>query len=102
DTWVGAVDRIKGALRDISSELLTPWIDPEGGGAAIDLANAFADALRRIQREVVPVIQEMSARLAPALADLGRAAFPLLQSAIEGLLPLMGTTTQVMLILAPV
>lgn len=48
-TWFGAVDRIKGAFRDIGSILAGPFVDPQGGGAAVDWANALADAMRALE-----------------------------------------------------
>ena len=33
NTFLGAVDRVKAAFRDLSSSLMTPLVDPEGGGA---------------------------------------------------------------------
>lgn len=48
-TWVGAVDRIKGAYRDLSSALVAPFVDPNGGGYAVEWANKFADLLRQIE-----------------------------------------------------
>lgn len=53
ETWIGAVDRVKGAWRDMGSALLAPFIDPEGGGAAVKWANNLADVLRRIQKQYV-------------------------------------------------
>lgn len=49
-TWVGSVDRIKGAWRDLASELVAPFIDPDGGGYAIEWANKLADFLREFQK----------------------------------------------------
>lgn len=48
-TWVGSKDRIAGVWRDLSSELVAPFIDPNGGGYAVEWANKFADLLRSIQ-----------------------------------------------------
>lgn len=48
-TWVGATDRIRGAYRDLSSDLIAPFVDPKGGGYAVKWANEFADLLRKIQ-----------------------------------------------------
>ncbi len=48
-TWVGATDRIRGAFRDLASALVSPFVDPNGGGAAVKWANDFADLLRKIE-----------------------------------------------------
>lgn len=57
-TWVGAVDRIKGAFRDIGSDIFDPLVSKAaiGGGAATGWANQFADALRSIQATIVPAL----------------------------------------------
>lgn len=47
ETFEGAWDRIKAAWRDLSSELATPLVDPQGGGALIDFLNGVADAMRQ-------------------------------------------------------
>ncbi len=49
NTMLGAVDRVKAAFRDLSSDLMTPFVDPEGGGMAVDLLNGIADGLRAIE-----------------------------------------------------
>ncbi|WP_159622669.1 tape measure protein [Ruania rhizosphaerae] len=49
DTMVGAVDRVKAAFRDLSSELVTVLVDPEGGGLLVDWLNNLADAARGFQ-----------------------------------------------------
>lgn len=68
NTWVGATDRIKGATRDIGSALAQPFVDPNGGGKALDWANAFADLLRAVERQAGPLIEVLLPKLLP-LAD---------------------------------
>jgi tape measure domain-containing protein len=46
NTWAGTTDRIKGAMRDVMSAIITPFIDPKGGGLAINWGNDLATALR--------------------------------------------------------
>lgn len=46
NTFAGATDRVKAAWRDFASELATPLVDPEGGGALVDFLNGIADAMR--------------------------------------------------------
>lgn len=65
-TWVGAVDRIKGATRDIGSILAEPFIDPQGGGAAVQWANDIADALRAFEAALRPAADVLSQRAEPA------------------------------------
>lgn len=60
-TWVGATDRIRGAYRDLSSELVAPFVDPNGGGFAVKWANDFADLLRSIQAS--PAFDTMKKKL---------------------------------------
>lgn len=63
-TYDGAIDRVKGAMRDIGSSLLNPFIGFTGGGAAVTVINGVADALRRIQEQIVP-------KLLPGLSEIG-------------------------------
>lgn len=55
-TWTGAVDRIRGAFRDIASDLAEPFISKAGGGAAVEWANTIADLMRKIQTTIIPVL----------------------------------------------
>ena len=55
DTWDGAVDRIGAAWRDLAADLSTPLVDPEGGGALVDLVNLGADILRTFEALPDPV-----------------------------------------------
>lgn len=79
DTWVGALDRVKGATRDIGSALVAPFIDPAGGGAAVGWANQFADLLRRVEA-LTPAIAER-------VADIGAALGGTLADMLGGLDP---------------
>ena len=49
NTMLGAVDRVKAAFRDLSSSAMTPFVDPDGGGLAVDGLNRLADALRAFE-----------------------------------------------------
>ncbi|MDO5500427.1 MAG: tape measure protein, partial [Propionibacteriaceae bacterium] len=62
----GAADRVKGAWRDIGSALARPFIDPTGGGLAVDWTNQFADALRALEKQAGPVVNLLTLRLGPA------------------------------------
>src|SRR5690606_30449895 len=65
-TWVGALDRIAGATRDIGSVIAEPFIDPQGGGAAVQWANDMADALRAFESMLRPAVEVLSPRAEPA------------------------------------
>lgn len=69
NTFVGAVDRVKAAWRDFSAELATPLVDPNGGGALVDLLNWAADAMRAFEALPGPVKTTAS-----VLTGLGGAA----------------------------
>lgn len=55
NTFEGALDRVRAAWRDLSSELATPLVDPNGGGALVDFLNWTADVLRAFQRLPEPI-----------------------------------------------
>lgn len=55
ETFDGAMDRVKAAWRDFSAELARPLVDPEGGGALVDLLNGLADAMRNFEKLPAPV-----------------------------------------------
>ncbi|WP_344250993.1 tape measure protein, partial [Isoptericola hypogeus] len=69
NTFAGAMDRVKAAWRDFSSELAAPLVDPEGGGALVDMLNGVADAMRGFQDLPDPI-----KKLAGGLTLLGGAA----------------------------
>lgn len=73
-TWVGALDRIAGATRDFGAVLAEPFVDPSGGGAAVDWANAVADAIRALEATARPAMELLSSRAQPALASAAEAA----------------------------
>jgi tape measure domain-containing protein len=103
-TWEGAKDRIKGALRDVGSLLATPLVDPAGGGAAVDWANAVADALRALEERLKPVMDAIGDRAGPlfdaltaklkALAEWIRTAdFAKIGAQIQSMLPAIAGIT---------
>ncbi len=61
NTFEGAMDRVKAAWRDFSSELAKPLVDPNGGGALVDLLNWAADAMRNFQKLPEPLKQTSTA-----------------------------------------
>jgi len=64
ETMTGAVDRIRGAFRDISSKILEPFVKKGGGGLMVEWANTVADVLRRLEKTVVPLLAIAFGRLA--------------------------------------
>lgn len=76
DTWVGAVDRVKGAWRDISSIIAEPFVTKAGGGLALDWVNAIASGMRDAEKHVTPMMEILTGRLAPA--------FDLVSNSIQG------------------
>lgn len=64
NTFTGALDRVKGAFRDIGSDLAEPFVSKRGGGAAVEWANTLADIMRKLQTSVVPVLAAALANLA--------------------------------------
>lgn len=46
ETFSGAMDRVTAAWRDFGAELARPLVDPNGGGALVDLLNWAADMMR--------------------------------------------------------
>lgn len=61
NTFEGAMDRVKAAWRDFASELARPLVDPNGGGALVDLLNWTADAMRAFEDLPEPVKTTISA-----------------------------------------
>ncbi|WP_336652355.1 MULTISPECIES: tape measure protein [unclassified Leucobacter] len=55
NTFAGSLDRVKAAWRDFSAELAKPLVDPNGGGALVDLLNWAADAMRAFEDLPTPV-----------------------------------------------
>lgn len=66
----GALDRVKGATRDIGSLLARPFVDPKGGGMAVTWTNQFADALRALESKLGPMAMVVMDRLSPAFVAL--------------------------------
>lgn len=55
NTFEGAMDRVRAAWRDLGAELARPLVDPNGGGALVDMANMVADLLRWFEALPGPV-----------------------------------------------
>jgi tape measure domain-containing protein len=73
ETWVGALDRVKGATRDVGAAIAEPFIDPQGGGAAVEWANEMADALRAFESILKPAIAVLRERAEPAFQSAAQA-----------------------------
>lgn len=58
NTFPGAIDRVKGAWRDLASAIVDPFVTKTGGGIGVDAMNALADRMRKV------------ANLAPQIIDL--------------------------------
>ena len=56
-TMTGAIDRVKGAWRDLSATMMAPLVDPEGGGLLVTATNKLADFLRLLESAPAPVQQ---------------------------------------------
>lgn len=100
DTFVGALDSVKGALRDIGGKLVEPFIGFERGGAAVTGLNNIAAALRHLEKEALPLVLPAVERLAGAfervtekikagVKALDSDAFAGLAKSLEGLGPLI-------------
>ncbi|MCW1065374.1 hypothetical protein, partial [Streptococcus anginosus] len=63
--WTGATDRIHAAWRDTGAILARPFIDPNGGGKAVEWANLVADNMRQVQQKVQDVSDIAERRFAP-------------------------------------
>lgn len=86
-TFEGALDRVKGALRDVGSAIVEPFVGFEGGGAFVDVLNAIADALRRIETEVLP-------KLVPKLRAFGEVIGGRVSKVFENLPELIDKVTK--------
>lgn len=71
NTFEGATDRVRAAWRDVSADLLKPFVNPNGGGMLVDLMNSIADTIRAFQKLPEPV------KLATGAAGSAIAAFAL-------------------------
>ena len=65
NTWIGATDRVRAATRDIGALLAAPFVDPQGGGMALDWANGLADLLRAVEDQAKPLINALLPSLIP-------------------------------------
>ncbi|MGP7814345.1 tape measure protein [Glutamicibacter soli] len=66
----GALDRVKGASRDIGSALAEPFIRKNGGGRMVEWTNQFADLLRAAEKQTGPLVNALTRKLNPAFNDI--------------------------------
>lgn len=93
-TWDGAVDRIKGAIRDIGAALTAPFVDPAGAGIAVDFANDIADALRGVEAVI-------TSQFAPAMGRVAEALVPALGNALQAASGTISSVLTILTALAP-
>ena len=68
--WSGAADRIKAANRDIGADLGKMFIDPAGGGRAVEWGNKLADVLRTFQKRLREAQGGVEDFLSPAFKNI--------------------------------
>lgn len=73
DTFMGVVDRLKGVRRRIGEILATPFVDPAGGGAFVEIGNALADTLNKVEKAIKPLVLEFSGELEPTVRKVADA-----------------------------
>lgn len=71
-TWVGAVDRIKAASREIGAALAEPFISQQGGGLAVQWGNQVADVMQGVRGHTKPVVSLLMGELQPAVNGITR------------------------------
>lgn len=69
-TWTGAVGLVSAGFRDMGSLMVEAFVDPTGGGAAVQWARDFAEILYAINRQLRPLVDELRTRAEPAFAVL--------------------------------
>ena len=70
--WFGAADRIKAANRDIGADLGKMFIDPAGGGRAVEWGNKLADVLRTFQKRLREAQGGVEDFLSPAFKNISK------------------------------
>lgn len=70
--WSGAADRIKAANRDIGADLGKMFIDPAGGGRAVEWGNKLADVLRTFQKRLREAQGDIEDFLGPAFKNISK------------------------------
>lgn len=70
--WSGAADRIKAANRDIGADIGKMFIDPAGGGRAVEWGNKLADVLRTFQKRLREAQGDIEDFLSPAFKNISK------------------------------
>nr|DAS79793.1 MAG TPA: tail tape measure protein [Caudoviricetes sp.] len=70
--WSGAADRIKAANRDIGADIGKMFIDPAGGGRAVEWGNKVADVLRTFQKRLREAQGGVEDFLSPAFKNISK------------------------------
>ena len=70
--WSGAADRIKAANRDIGADIGKMFIDPAGGGRAVEWGNKLADVLRTFQKRLREAQGGIEDFLNPAFKNISK------------------------------
>jgi tape measure domain-containing protein len=70
--WSGAADRIKAANRDIGADIGRMFIDPAGGGRAVEWGNKLADVLRTFQKRLREAQGGIEDFLSPAFNSISK------------------------------
>lgn len=70
--WSGAADRIKAANRDIGADIGKIFIDPAGGGRAVEWGNKLADVLRTFQKRLREAQGSIEDFLSPAFKNISK------------------------------
>lgn len=70
--WSGAADRIKAANRDIGADIGKMFIDPAGGGRAVEWGNKLADVLRTFQKRLREAQGGIEDFLSPAFKRISK------------------------------
>lgn len=83
ETWLGARDSIAASFRDVSSDIIEPFVTRAGGGYALDWVNGFAGALRATRPIVQEFVGVIDGRFGPA-ADRITDSLQSAQETIEG------------------
>lgn len=79
----GALDRIRAKLRDLGAALTKAFVDPEGGGALVDLLNAAATAVGALTKIVVPIFTPALEKVANVITKLSEQVTALIKPLTE-------------------
>lgn len=73
NTMTGAADRVKSATRDIGAAMAEPFVSKYGGGRLVEWTNQWADALRKLEKNIPGIANMLLNRFAPGLVMVGTA-----------------------------